>query len=95
MLHWQSRDSEISCIIKGMLNEHGTKNDEDSEDHPIEKVCFWSSNTNVLGNLYIAASLNGFVYVYESGRLRLKLLHPDGVCRFTFGVVNIFHNIKV
>ena len=61
---------------------NGTKMEDDGEEaHPIEVVKFWKAeNTGALGELFVAGSLNGFVYVYEpTGRLRLKLLHPDGV----------------
>ena len=59
----------------------GTKmEDDDEESHPIEVVKFWKSENKALGQMFVAGSLNGFVYVYENtGKLRLKLLHPDGV----------------
>ena len=60
----------------------GTKMDDDNDDeaHPIEVVKFWHNTSTTLGQLFVAGSLNGFVYVYENtGKLRLKLLHPDGV----------------
>ena len=54
--------------------------DDDEESHPIEVVKFWKSENKALGQLFVAGSLNGFVYVFENmGKLRLKLLHPDGV----------------
>ena len=53
----------------------GTKMEDDGEEaHPIEVVKFWKAeNTGALGELFVAGSLNGLVYVYEpTGRLRLK-----------------------
>ena len=76
--NYQLKRLEVIETDEEKLN--GTKMEDDEDAHPIEVVKFWQNTSTTLGQLFIAGSLNGFVYVYENtGKLRLKLLHPDGV----------------
>jgi len=56
------------------------KRSEGEESHPIEAADIYDGQVD----LFAAASLSGFVYIYESRKIRLKLLHPDGVNKVRF-----------
>ena len=61
--------------------EANEKKEEGEEPHPIEAVDVWTGGN---GDLFAAASLSGFLYIYENRKIRLKLFHPDGVNRVRF-----------
>jgi len=67
---------ETVSMKNGTLKSVGQIKMEEKEEthHPVEAIDFHPS-----GDMFAIASLSGFAYVYEKQRLRLKLLHPDGV----------------
>ena len=66
------KDSQLKIV------DHIKTGGDDDTVHPIEALDIWR-----LGDMFAAASLSGFAYIYEPDKsrekCRLKLLHPDGV----------------
>lgn len=79
IVHILMRDNELRIVDSIKVHDINVK---DEEAHPVESIDIWTG-----GDMYAAASLSGFCYVYERRKLRLKLLHPDGVngVKFTPG----------
>jgi len=66
-------------------DEKEYKNDDNTIEHPIEKIQMWNTIGKGFDNMFVAASLGGILYVYEkTNQLRLKLVHPDGVNNVIF-----------